>query len=881
MRKDRFFKVISGLLALILLFNCFIVQAEPPKAQFSDVKETAWYYNAVNYAVEKGLMNGVGNGNFSPDGSATRAMLVTLLHRMEGKPKVSAKTPFTDLNADWYKASIAWAYANKIVNGTSAITYSPDAPLTREQFATILYRYCKKYPASDVRAEAQLSGYPDHKDISGYAKDAMLWANAEGLITGSDEGGTVYLRPKQTTTRAQMATIFQRFDAFMKQETKQPEPEQPTPHTCDFSGTPVHSGKIGSNSTHLFICQNSDCNKTKEVACTVVSKIHPKTCTDDETIEYNCAVCGYHQVVVTSLATGHTWKEASHLQGTQASASKHIIACNAEGCTESYTEDCTIVSKIHPKTCTDDETIEYNCAVCGYHQVVVTSLATGHTWKEASHLQGTDTTESKHIIACSAEGCTESYTEDCTIVSKIHPKTCTDDETIEYNCAVCGYHQVVVTSLATGHTWKEASHLQGTDTTESKHIIACSAEGCTESYTEDCTIVSKIHPKTCTDDETTEYNCALCGYHQVVVTSLATGHTWKNAVHLQGTHANASKHIVTCRAAGCTESYTEACALTKTSVGPGIIRYHCSACGYQETMPDQSGTPVRIMTQNLRFNSAANQGTDNDAQLRQYRFQALVENYDPDIIAAQEFDAFWENALPSLLGDEYSIYYKYRESPKGSNEASAILWKTAKYDLLDQGYFWLSENPNSASPAGFGQYHPRITNWVKLRDKTTGDKIVIYSTHLGSGYTLENIQYIRGLFTERIQDHPDATCFVMGDFNFSYDEDLYPAMADGSNLVDLRLIAAQMNQNDHCTLGELRTGTYNGFKKPDGSTWIDFIFAPPNDNVAIDFYGVCYDQIAVPSQNIAEGYVSDHFAVLTDVRINTDISYGQYWSPES
>ncbi|MBR2013409.1 MAG: S-layer homology domain-containing protein, partial [Clostridia bacterium] len=369
MRKDRFFKVISGLLALILLFNCFIVQAEPPKAQFSDVKETAWYYNAVNYAVEKGLMNGVGNGNFSPDGSATRAMLVTLLHRMEGKPKVSAKTPFTDLNADWYKASIAWAYANKIVNGTSAITYSPDAPLTREQFATILYRYCKKYPASDVRAEAQLSGYPDHKDISGYAKDAMLWANAEGLITGSDEGGTVYLRPKQTTTRAQMATIFQRFDAFMKQETKQPEPEQPTPHTCDFSGTPVHSGKIGSNSTHLFICQNSDCNKTKEVACTVVSKIHPKTCTDDETIEYNCAVCGYHQVVVSSLAAGHTWKEAVHLQGTQASASKHIIACNAEGCTESYTEDCTIVSKIHPKTCTDDETIEYNCAVCGYHQV--------------------------------------------------------------------------------------------------------------------------------------------------------------------------------------------------------------------------------------------------------------------------------------------------------------------------------------------------------------------------------------------------------------------------------------------------------------------------------------------------------------------------------
>ena len=110
MQKRLSFRIISILSTLVLLLNCFMVQAATPANQFSDVKESAWYYTAVKYAVENNLMNGVGGGKFDPNGAASRAMLVTLLYRMEGKPSVSLKTPFTDLKDDWYKAPVAWAF---------------------------------------------------------------------------------------------------------------------------------------------------------------------------------------------------------------------------------------------------------------------------------------------------------------------------------------------------------------------------------------------------------------------------------------------------------------------------------------------------------------------------------------------------------------------------------------------------------------------------------------------------------------------------------------------------------------------------------------------------------------------------------------------------
>lgn len=185
----------------------------PPEVTlpFTDVKASSWFADAVKYVYKKGLMNGKSDTTFVPNEATNRAMLVTILYRMEGSPEVTADVPFTDLKQAWYKDAVAWAYENEIVNGTSATTFDPNGAITRQQMAAILYRYntFKGYAASE---RAELGGFPDGGKVQAYAKDAMSWANAVGLITGSDVGGQILLQPRGNATRAQVATILQRYD---------------------------------------------------------------------------------------------------------------------------------------------------------------------------------------------------------------------------------------------------------------------------------------------------------------------------------------------------------------------------------------------------------------------------------------------------------------------------------------------------------------------------------------------------------------------------------------------------------------------------------------------------------------------------------------------
>ncbi len=177
---------------------------EPIK--FNDVKETAWYYEAVNYAVSNGLMNGVGNNNFAPDDPMTRAMLVTVLWRYENCPKEGENT-FTDVPADqWYTDAVAWAAANGIVGGVGNGKFDPNGNITREQMATILYRYAQK-KGIDTTKRGDLSGFPDRDKVSEWAADAIVWAVGAGIINGADGK----LLPQGNATRAQVATILMRF----------------------------------------------------------------------------------------------------------------------------------------------------------------------------------------------------------------------------------------------------------------------------------------------------------------------------------------------------------------------------------------------------------------------------------------------------------------------------------------------------------------------------------------------------------------------------------------------------------------------------------------------------------------------------------------------
>ncbi len=181
--------------------------AVTPTLPFTDVKSGDWFYEAVQYVYDKGMMTGVSADRFAPASTTTRGMIVTILYRLENEPEVSGGSAFTDVeNGAWYADAVAWAAANDIVNGTSATTFAPNSPITREQMAAILYRYAA-YKGYDVSQKADLSGYTDAASISGYAKDALAWANAQKLITGVTD---TTLNPQGSATRAQVATILMR-----------------------------------------------------------------------------------------------------------------------------------------------------------------------------------------------------------------------------------------------------------------------------------------------------------------------------------------------------------------------------------------------------------------------------------------------------------------------------------------------------------------------------------------------------------------------------------------------------------------------------------------------------------------------------------------------
>lgn len=188
----------------------FTVEERWDANPYKDVSISNWYYKAVKYMTEEGLMNGVTANSFGPEQAVTRGMLVTILYRLEGSPEVEATGAFTDVESDkWYYNAVEWAKQNEIVNGMTATTFAPEANITREQIATIMYRYAsfKGYDTS-VRAGEMMWNFIDMSKISNYAFDAMDYAVGTGLINGK---GMMQLCPKDNAKRNEIATILMRF----------------------------------------------------------------------------------------------------------------------------------------------------------------------------------------------------------------------------------------------------------------------------------------------------------------------------------------------------------------------------------------------------------------------------------------------------------------------------------------------------------------------------------------------------------------------------------------------------------------------------------------------------------------------------------------------
>ena len=191
------------------------VTFEQAPLPFPDVTEGDWFYDAVRYAYETGLMDGVGDSLFAPNSDTTRAQLVTILYRLAGEPEPGGDSGFSDVETGtWYTDAVAWAAQNGIVNGVSDTEFAPGDDITREQLAAILYRYAA-YQGYDVSQRADLSGFGDASSISDYAQAALSWAHAQGLVLGFEDGS---LRPQGTASRAQIAAVLMRFLAAVPTE---------------------------------------------------------------------------------------------------------------------------------------------------------------------------------------------------------------------------------------------------------------------------------------------------------------------------------------------------------------------------------------------------------------------------------------------------------------------------------------------------------------------------------------------------------------------------------------------------------------------------------------------------------------------------------------
>ncbi len=209
--------IILAVFSLPLATNAAEAPTKAPSAEiisdgvfFRDVQGKLWYKDGVDYCAYNGFMSGVSATRFDPDSALTRAMLVSVLYRVEGSPQADADIPFRDVKSTWYTDAVKWAYEKEIVSGVSATRFDPEAFATREQIATILYKYAE-FSGCEMKEAAEIDSFSDADKVSPWATEAIKWAYAESFIVGVSDYGSVSLSPDGVITRAQLASIIQRF----------------------------------------------------------------------------------------------------------------------------------------------------------------------------------------------------------------------------------------------------------------------------------------------------------------------------------------------------------------------------------------------------------------------------------------------------------------------------------------------------------------------------------------------------------------------------------------------------------------------------------------------------------------------------------------------
>ncbi len=270
MKKARFLAALG--LSVSMIAGISFSASAASASDFKDVSPTAWYYNAVDYAASNGLFSGTGKNTFSPDVGMTRGMFVTVLGRKSGVPDTKpTETSFSDVKpSDWFAPYVEWAADNGIVSGTGNGKFTPNENISRQQMATIFYRYAQKTGNDTSVDPATFNTFSDKGKVTDYAIQGMKWATSHNILKGS--GGK--LDPTGTATRAQVAQVFLNAkDVLVKTEIVEPtEPDKPEisprvaeikalveeklPASCVWSEKALNAGWYGAmNGTPEYIAE--------------------------------------------------------------------------------------------------------------------------------------------------------------------------------------------------------------------------------------------------------------------------------------------------------------------------------------------------------------------------------------------------------------------------------------------------------------------------------------------------------------------------------------------------------------------------------------------------------------------------------------------------